>query len=713
MKQHGKKTDIPKEYPVIALAGNPNVGKSTLFNNLTCGKKQHTGNWTGKTTANAWGICHSSCHDYTLVDIPGTYSLSSRSAEEEIARNFICFGDHKAVVVVCDATCLERNLNLALQIMECTDRVLVCVNLMDEAAKKDIHIDLDGLSDLLCVPVVGTYARKKSTLKPFLSRLDDLTEGPAIPHYQVSYCKELEEAITLLEPAVSQWQCSLSVPDCKRAFSSRFLALRLLENDPLFLQQLSDFYGKDMLNDPEISSACSHALSYLSQKGIFQDAVRDRIVSGLVNNAETIASACVTLPERNYNEKDRRLDRILTGRLAAYPAMAALLALIFWITLIGANDLSSLLSQLLFAFQPALEKALLFLRFPVPVKDACVYGIYQVLAWVISVMLPPMAIFFPLFTLLEDSGYLPRIAYNLDRPFQCCNACGKQALTMAMGFGCNAAGITGCRIIDSPRERLIAMLTNNFVPCNGRLPLFITMILLFLSGSTHGLLSSITSALLLTLFILLGIAITFLTSYLLSCTVLKGVSSSFTLELPPYRRPQIGKVILRSITDRTLFVLGRAAAVAAPAGLLIWILANTRVGNISLLVRFSELLDPFGQLLGMDGVILTAFILGLPANEIVLPIILMAYTSQGTIGSFDHMLQLKELLILHGWSWRTAVCVLLFSLMHWPCSTTLITMYKETKSCFWTLLSALLPAACGILCCILFTAFTRLVLRFP
>lgn len=707
MKHHTKNKDIPKGYPVVALAGNPNVGKSTLFNNLTHGKKQHTGNWTGVTTSTAWGICSSPSHDYALVDIPGTYSLSSRSAEEEVARNFICFEKHAAVVVVCDATCLERNLNLVLQIMECTDQVLVCVNFMDEAAKKDILIDLDQLSDLLCVPVVGTYARKRSTLEPFLSRLDDLTESPAVPHYQVTYCQELEKAISILEPSVSRWQCPSSSRSCKKAFSSRFIALRLLENDPLFLQQLSAFFGKNLLSDPEISAASQQAVSYLNQKGLFPEGIQDRIVSGLVNSAEQIASLCVTLPERNYNEKDRRLDRILTGRLAAYPAMAALLALIFWITLVGANSLSALLSQLLFSFQPVLEKSLMFLRFPAPVRNACIYGIYQVLAWVVSVMLPPMAIFFPLFTLLEDSGYLPRIAYNLDRPFQCCKACGKQALTMAMGFGCNAAGITGCRIIDSPRERLIAMLTNNFIPCNGRLPLFITMILIFLSGNTSGLFSSMISALLLTLFILLGIAMTFFTSYLLSATVLKGVSTSFTLELPPYRKPQIGKVILRSITDRTLFVLGRAAAVAAPAGLLIWIMANIAPANISLLARFNHFLEPLGQLMGMDGVILTAFILGLPANEIVLPVIIMSYTAQGTISNFENMVQLKELLLLHGWNWTTAICVLLFSLMHWPCSTSLITMYKETKSGFWTMICALLPAACGMICCILFTAFTR------
>ena len=322
-------------------------------------------------------------------------------------------------------------------------------------------------------------------------------------------------------------------------------------------------------------------------------------------------------------------------------------------------------------------------------------------------MLPPMAIFFPLFTLLEDSGFLPRIAYNLDKPFMRCRACGKQALTMAMGFGCNAAGVVGCRIIDSPRERLIAMLTNSFAPCNGRFPTLTALITMFFAGAAGGLISSLSSALLLTLFVLLGIGASFASSWLLSRTVLKGMPSSFILELPPYRRPQVGRVLLRSLLDRTIFVLGRAACIAAPAGLLIWLMANIKPDGISLLAHCASLLDPLGRVLGMDGVILTAFLLGLPANEIVLPLILMAYLSQETISEFGSLTQLKELLTANGWTWITALCTMVFSLMHWPCSTTLLTIKKESGSWKWTALAFLLPTAWGMGICFLLAAGAR------
>jgi len=684
----------------VALSGNPNVGKSTLFNSLT-GSSQHTGNWAGVTVSCFKGSCSSKKYNYVFADLPGTYSLMAHSAEEALARDGICFGNCDAAVVICDSTCLERNLNLVLQILETGIPAMVCVNFMDEAAKKNIRIDLPALSRELSAPVAGTTARKKRSLEHFLDRLDETVDHPDTEPFHISYDAAVEQAISMLLPFTEPLSSRLS---------PRWLALRLLENDPGLLRSLNTFLGRDLSEDDALCQAVLQARSHLDQAGIFEDDLKDRIVSGIVNTAESIASRTVSLPEKPYGKRDAFWDRILTGRLAGYPAMIGLLALIFWLTITGANYPSALLSSLFFSFQEKLTAAFMAVNAPQLLHGILVLGVYRVLAWVISVMLPPMAIFFPLFTLLEDFGYLPRIAYNLDRPFQCCKACGKQALTMAMGFGCNAAGVTGCRIIDSPRERLIAILTNSFVPCNGRLPALVTLITLFFTGaSSAGPISSLRPALILTFFILTGVAATFFVSRLLSATVLKGMPSSFTLELPPYRRPQIGRVIWRSILDRTLFILGRAAAVAAPAGLVIWILANVSIGDISLLAHFSGYLDPIGRLMGMDGVILMAFILGLPANEIVIPIIIMTYTSQGTLIEPGNLSDLHTLLISQGWTWVTALCTMVFFLFHWPCSTTLMTIKKETGSLKWTCLAVLLPTACGVILCMAITAFSRLL----
>lgn len=684
----------------VALSGNPNVGKSTLFNSLT-GSSQHTGNWAGVTVSCFKGSCSSKKYNYVFADLPGTYSLMAHSAEEALARDGICFGNCDAAVVICDSTCLERNLNLVLQILETGIPAMVCVNFMDEAAKKNIRIDLPALSRELSAPVAATTARKKRSLEHFLDRLDETVDHPDTEPFHISYDAAVEQAISMLLPFTEPLSSRLS---------PRWLALRLLENDPGLLRSLNTFLGRDLSEDDALCQAVLQARSHLDQAGIFEDDLKDRIVSGIVNTAESIASRTVSLPEKPYGKRDAFWDRILTGRLAGYPAMIGLLALIFWLTITGANYPSALLSSLFFSFQEKLTAAFMAVNAPQLLHGILVLGVYRVLAWVISVMLPPMAIFFPLFTLLEDFGYLPRIAYNLDRPFQCCKACGKQALTMAMGFGCNAAGVTGCRIIDSPRERLIAILTNSFVPCNGRLPALVTLITLFFTGaSSAGPISSLRPALILTFFILTGVAATFFVSRLLSATVLKGMPSSFTLELPPYRRPQIGRVIWRSILDRTLFILGRAAAVAAPAGLVIWILANVSIGDISLLARFSGYLDPIGRLMGMDGVILMAFILGLPANEIVIPIIIMTYTSQGTLIEPGNLSDLHTLLISQGWTWVTALCTMVFFLFHWPCSTTLMTIKKETGSLKWTCLAVLLPTACGVILCMAITAFSRLL----
>lgn len=686
---------------VVAIAGNPNVGKSTVFNGLT-GMNQHTGNWPGKTVASAQGYCQTKGHSYVMVDIPGTYSLLAHSAEEEVARNFICFGQPDAVMVVCDATCLERSLNLVLQTLEISSKVVVCINLMDEAKRKGIHVNLPLLEKRLGVPVVGTTARKKKSLSNLMDTLDHtVEEAQSSPTFEVHYPQVLENAVAMVEPVIQ----TIGFRD----LDSRWLSLRLLDADPSLLTEVKAYLGEAFLNQEELRSALETAKAYLAGEGIDQDRLKDLVVTSLVNTAETVSRGAVTYEKKGYRHLDLKVDRILTSRRTGYPVMLLLLALVFWLTITGANYPSQLLSGFLFDIQDRLTALFQYLHAPSWLHGILVLGIYRVLAWVVSVMLPPMAIFFPLFTLLEDTGYLPRIAYNLDKPFKRCCACGKQALTMCMGFGCNAAGVVGCRIIDSPRERLLAILTNSFVPCNGRFPTLIAIITMFFIGTAGGMLSSIASALLLTGVILLGVVLTFTVTKLLSKTVLKGVPSSFTLELPPYRRPQIGKVIMRSVFDRTLFVLGRAAVVAAPAGMIIWLMANITVGGANILTHCAAFLDPFARLMGLDGVILIAFILGFPANEIVIPIIIMAYLSQGSILELQDMAQMKQLFVSNGWTWITAACTMLFSLFHWPCSTTLLTIKKETGSLKWTALAAALPTVIGIVSCILFAGAARFV----
>jgi len=685
---------------VVALAGNPNVGKSTVFNALT-GLNQHTGNWPGKTVTGAQGRCRVGGRSVVLVDLPGTYSLMAHSAEEEVARDFLCFGGADAAVVVCDATCLERNLNLVLQTLEITPNVVVCVNLMDEARRKGIRIDLPLLSQRLGVPVTGASARKKRTLGPLSEALNGVLSGEApAAVLKVEYPPCVEEALAAVEPLVREKTGALP---------SRWLSLKLLEQDAALAERISASLGQSLTDDEALGAALRQARARLADGGVDADRLRDGIVGALIKTAEEVCRGAVTYTSRRYAASDRRLDRILTSRMTGYPVMLGLLAAIFWLTITGANYPSALLSAALFRAQDWLMTLLEALRAPDWLQEALVLGVYRVLAWVVSVMLPPMAIFFPLFTLLEDAGYLPRVAYNLDRPFRRCRACGKQALSMCMGFGCNAAGIVGCRIIDSPRERLLAILTNSFVPCNGRFPTLIAILTMFFIGSAGGGLSSLWSALALTAVIVLGVAATFAVTGLLSRTLLQGVPSSFTLELPPYRRPQIGRVIVRSVFDRTLFVLGRAACVAAPAGLVIWLMANIAVGGGSLLSRCAAFLDPAARAMGLDGVILIAFILGFPANEIVLPIVLMAYLGQGSLQETASLAQMKALLIANGWTWETAVCMVIFSLMHWPCSTTLLTIRRETGSWKWTALAAAIPTAAGIVCCTAFTAAARLL----
>ncbi len=668
---------------VIALAGNPNVGKSTVFNALT-GMNQHTGNWPGKTVSCAQGYFSHEGKNFVLVDLPGTYSLLAHSPEEEVARDFICFGKSAAIIVVCDAGCIERSMNLLLQVTEINKNVILCVNLMDEAKKKKINIDLALISKRLGIKVIATSARSNKGIEELKNALLDVTGCS----YEITYGEKTEQAIFLLESETEKF---------KDIINPRFLALRLLSCEDPSESSLMKHISISNEEKESLALTVSDAKASVFMSG---DDFEDDIVKSLIKCGEEITAGAIEYQNGQYSKRDEKIDRILTGKIFAFPAMFLLLALVFYITITFANYPSSLLSMGFTKAEEYLYGLILSTGCPVFICDFIFKGVFRVVGWIVSVMLPPMAIFFPLFTLLEDWGYLPRVAFNLDRCFKKCDSCGKQSLTMCMGFGCNAAGVVGCRIIDSERERLIAILTNAFVPCNGRFPAMITLITVFFVGFASGV-SGFLSALYLALIIVAGIGATLLASKLLSKTVLKGKPSFFTLEMPSYRRPQIAKTLVRSIFDRTIFVLGRAVVVAIPAGAVIWILSNVTVGDVSVLNHISSFLDPVGRLLGMDGVILMAFILGLPANEIVIPIAIMAYTSSGALTEIGDVSLISEILTSNGWTPVTALCVIVFSLMHSPCTTTLLTVKKETGSIKWTAVAAILPTIFGVVACLL------------
>lgn len=687
----------------IAIAGNPNVGKSTVFNSLT-GLHQHTGNWPGKTVSNASGIANFNDKDFLLVDIPGTYSIMSNSQEEEIARDYICFGNPDCTVVVLDATCLERNLNLVYQILEITNKVVVCVNLLDEAKKKGIEIDLDKLSFTLGVPVVGTIARKKKTLNKLMQSVYEVcTENCSDELFKIEYPESIENAISIVEKSVKELLCSSLFTNY------RWISLKLLEGNSKIISSIENYLNINLVDNENISCSVNKAKEILEENNINISSFKDIIVSTIMYHSEKISLDVINCKRQNYSVRTNKIDKILTSKLTGIPIMLLFFALIFWITITGANYPSALLTKFFNYIETKL--VLLFEHFnsPLWLIDISVFGLYRTLAWIVAVMLPPMAIFFPLFTILEDLGYLPRIAFNLDNFFRKACTSGKQALTMCMGFGCNAAGVVGCRIIDSPRERLVAMLTNNFVPCNGRFPFLITISSIFFASSALGIWSSIWSTLAVIAVIVIGVIVTLVVSKILSKTILKGMPSSFMLELPPYRTPQFGKILVRSIFDRTLFVLGRAVSIAIPAGIIIWLFANINISGISLLTHVANFLDPFAKLMGLDGYILTAFILALPANEIVLPIILMSYTAGGSLMQIDDLSNISNILISNGWTILTAINVMLFCLMHFPCSTTLITIKKESGSLKWTALAFLIPTFLGIITCMFTTGIYNLI----
>lgn len=700
----------------VALVGNPNVGKSTVFNTLT-GLRQHTGNWAGVTVSCAFGSFSvtpekdSSALNFSVVDLPGIYSFDVRSEEEAATKRFVENELYDFLLLICDSTCPERGLCLLRQVTDIVkDRkeeelpqFILCMNLWDEAARKGIQIDLELMEQELGIPVVPCCGRTKKGVQKLREALAKLCAEDCRGNSPVSGNDDCCGNCSVTDNADCSGNCSVT-------------------NNESYHDNCSVTGNVDCSVD-KCGAAC-HCCSCSRLPSAFSPA--------------ELAGRSVTYTRKDHRKREERLDRLLTGPFTGMLLMCLMLTGIFWLTIVGANYPSELLWSLFFSIEKQLSDGLASLGAAPWFINMSISGVYRAVAWIVSVMLPPMAIFFPLFTLLEDLGYLPRAAFNMDGAFQRCHACGKQCLTMAMGLGCNAAGVTGCRIIDSPRERLIAILTNSLVPCNGRFPLLLTMISLMVGTSAIGAATTVESAvvesatiesaaiesaaieaaaveaatieasaffssalraLLLTGFLLLGVFMTFAASWLLSHTLLKGVPSSFTLELPPYRRPQLGRIIVRSVFDRTLFVLFRAVSVAAPAGLLIWLLANISVNDVSLLLIISGFLEPFGRFIGLDGVILMAFILAFPANEIVLPIILMAYLQNTALVPMDDMSGLASLLAAHGWTLRTVICMSIFTLFHWPCSTTCLTIRKETGSLKWTVAAFLLPTAVGVLLC--------------
>ncbi len=689
---------------LIALAGNPNVGKSTLFNALT-GLRQHTGNWPGKTVERKEGYFSYDGAVFKMVDLPGTYSLMTTSEDEEVARNFILFSRPDVTVIVADATRLERNLNLILQILSMTDKAVLAVNLMDEAEKNGIRIDERELSRQLGIPVVLTNARSQYGLNELVKVIKEVAEGkwPVKPYRIKDWPVNIRPYIFKIEKKLKQIIPGIPHP--------RWIALRLLSGDKTIEQAVREPEKYFHITPPgpdfrhQIQDFLKEIYAYRQE---FLDRFYDEIAEHIYKKAAEITAKTVSKDKRQLHASiQQKLDRIMTHPVYGFLIMALLLGLVLWITIIGSNYPSQWLNELLLGeIYPRLKSAG-YTHLPSWLAGMLIDGMYLTTAWVVSVMLPPMAIFFPLFTLLEDFGLLPRVAFNLDKVYKTAGAHGKQALTMTMGFGCNAAAVVSTRIIDSPRERLIAIITNNFSLCNGRWPTQILLATLFIAPLVPEEWSGTVAMLAVAGIAILGVLFSLISSWVLSRTLLKGQVSAFYLELPPYRIPQIWKTIYTSLIERTLVVLWRAVVFAAPVGLVIWLITHFQVGDTTLANYLIELLDKPATWIGLNGIIILAFIIGIPANEIIIPSVLMliilyygvdlAGVEKGVLVDPGDTHTIERLLRLSGWTLLTAVNFMLLSLMHNPCGTTIYTIYKETKSWKWTAVATFFPLLTGFL----------------
>ncbi len=677
-----ERSDLNAKKIKFTLTGVPNVGKSTLFNTLT-GARVHTGNWSGKTVSTSVGQFSFGGVDYTVEDLPGAYSLAPRSEEEAVALEALTFTDYDVCVIVCDESRFYSNFNFLLQALDAVKSAVVCLNFCESAEREGVKINADLLSKKLGVEVVRVNARKKRSLQMLLSavRKAACSKGRAPA---CTYAAELEESLGKISEFAEKFN---TLP-----INTRIIALQALLGNRDAAEKFCNVCDLRQTEKSEFLNIIYQESKRLFEKGFSGDVLCEMAADAVCLRAEKIYGEIAV-----SSDAPRRLgvaDRILTGKFSAYPAMLLFLGVVLLITVKLSSYPSEWLGRLFDFLIFHIRDAFIKVGVPAFLTGVICDGALGTLFTVTAVMLPPMAIFFPFFTLLEDSGYLPRVAYNLDRPFAACGACGKQSLTMCMGLGCNAVGVTGARIIDTKRERLLAIVTNSFVPCNGRFPMLIVISATFFAASGLG------GAGVILLAVIAAFFVTFAVTFALSHTILKGDGGFFTIELPPYRKPDFFKVLVRSIFDRTLKILGRAAAVAIPAGMIIWCLSNIELGGVAPIYAVVDFLDPPGRLMGLDGVMLTSFILGLPANETVLPIALSLY---GTLGSTP------QILAAAGWTVKTAVCAMAFTLFHFPCSTTIMTIKKETGSLGWTALAVILPTAVGFIVCTALNAVMSLI----